>query len=309
MTGAADGPRRSRTRAVLSALRAARLLGGGPVERFRAAAAPLAAGLGLDRLVLCAGRVEAGRIDAWEATLDHGRASAPTDSTEPLCVLCRWLQAPGPLPAGRRAVAASRGATVGDLTLAAWSAEAAPDVGLLDLLLGELAAGCGIADAAPGAPLQGMVVLDSTGTIDDAVGDGRALWGALEAGTRARWTRELVRSEGNRRGFPRRGGRRVDGGWVLGTRVPGGSKETTCLVLVPALPGTVEAFAAATDALDLTVRERDVAREVVRGRSNDEIAVALGVSPNTVKTHLAAACRKAGVRGRARLAAVLLGRD
>jgi DNA-binding CsgD family transcriptional regulator len=40
---------------------------------------------------------------------------------------------------------------------------------------------------------------------------------------------------------------------------------------------------------DLTDRERELAAWVATGRSNDEIAVALGVSPATVRTHVSRA--------------------
>jgi DNA-binding NarL/FixJ family response regulator len=36
----------------------------------------------------------------------------------------------------------------------------------------------------------------------------------------------------------------------------------------------------------LSARELDVVRQVVDGRSNDEIATALGITPKTVETHL-----------------------
>lgn len=58
--------------------------------------------------------------------------------------------------------------------------------------------------------------------------------------------------------------------------------------------------------LPLTPREAEVACLAALGRSNHEIARELGLSPNTVKTHLAAIYRKTELRGRDRLAAFLL---
>jgi DNA-binding CsgD family transcriptional regulator len=58
----------------------------------------------------------------------------------------------------------------------------------------------------------------------------------------------------------------------------------------------------------LTVREIDIARRAAAGATNDEIARALIISPDTVKTHLKHAFAKLGVRSRIQLA-VLLGPD
>ncbi len=52
--------------------------------------------------------------------------------------------------------------------------------------------------------------------------------------------------------------------------------------------------------LGLTTRESEVAALLARGLSNREIAAALFISEHTVKTHLKAIFRKAGVAPRAR---------
>ncbi len=49
------------------------------------------------------------------------------------------------------------------------------------------------------------------------------------------------------------------------------------------------------DALGISPRELGVLRELAAGRSNKEIAIALDVSPNTVKTHVARLFRKLDV--------------
>ncbi len=57
--------------------------------------------------------------------------------------------------------------------------------------------------------------------------------------------------------------------------------------------------------VELTARERDVLRLIVAGRRNAEISAELGISPNTVKFHVARLLRKTGSRNRAELISVV----
>ncbi len=57
----------------------------------------------------------------------------------------------------------------------------------------------------------------------------------------------------------------------------------------------------------LSAREAEVARLVVRGLSNKEIAGELNISSNTVKTHLRAIFDKSGCRSRFALMSALIG--
>lgn len=52
----------------------------------------------------------------------------------------------------------------------------------------------------------------------------------------------------------------------------------------------------------LTAREADVLQQLQLGRSNGEIAIALSVSVETVRTHVRSVFRKLGVKGRRELA-------
>lgn len=54
----------------------------------------------------------------------------------------------------------------------------------------------------------------------------------------------------------------------------------------------------------LTAREREVTARVAEGRSNEEIADELFVSPLTVRTHVHRAMTKLGARDRARLVVI-----
>ncbi len=80
-------------------------------------------------------------------------------------------------------------------------------------------------------------------------------------------------------------------------------------VIAPAVTRRlIAAFAATTPALDLaaldtlTARERDVLAAIGQGRSNAEIAVALGMAESTVKTHVSRVLGKLGVRTRVQAA-------
>lgn len=73
-------------------------------------------------------------------------------------------------------------------------------------------------------------------------------------------------------------------------------------------PGTVNRAAPSTQAPppDLSARQIDVLRFLVKGAANKEIAYRLGLSEVTIKVHVAALCRKFGVANRTQLAMAAL---
>jgi DNA-binding NarL/FixJ family response regulator len=73
-----------------------------------------------------------------------------------------------------------------------------------------------------------------------------------------------------------------------------------CLVFPASTRGVIERFAVrAGEALpELSAREQEILRLLARGLSNGEIAGDLIVSPETVKSHVAAVLMKLGVRDR-----------
>jgi DNA-binding CsgD family transcriptional regulator len=73
-----------------------------------------------------------------------------------------------------------------------------------------------------------------------------------------------------------------------------------------ALAGLAAAIDRQLDRWGLTPAEREVVSLVLRGRSHKQIASATGRSERTVRQHAAAAYRKAGLGGRAELAAFFL---
>jgi DNA-binding CsgD family transcriptional regulator len=74
-----------------------------------------------------------------------------------------------------------------------------------------------------------------------------------------------------------------------------------------ALRGLGRAVSQQFEDWDLTPAERVVALLLLKGRSHKEIAAATGRSERTVRQHAIAAYQKAGVGGRAELAAFFLG--
>jgi len=88
---------------------------------------------------------------------------------------------------------------------------------------------------------------------------------------------------------------------------PGVAAEAVAVTLAPASAAELEPLRLAL--YDLTPREREVVRLLVRGETNDEIARLLWISRHTVKDHVKAVYAKLGVASRAELSARLFYED
>lgn len=100
----------------------------------------------------------------------------------------------------------------------------------------------------------------------------------------------------------------ADGTWVLvraapltGPHVDGGYAITVQTAPAADLTGVL------MPAWNLTPRERDVAALIIEGRSSDDIAASLFLSPHTVRDHTKAIFGKVGVHNRRHLTATLTG--
>jgi DNA-binding CsgD family transcriptional regulator len=93
---------------------------------------------------------------------------------------------------------------------------------------------------------------------------------------------------------------------VCGPTVPFGR---TVVVRSSPLARPVWTAASLRDVFGMTPREAATVLQVLRGASTEEACSALAVSPETVKTHLAAAFAKTGTDSRVRLISRLLGHD
>jgi DNA-binding NarL/FixJ family response regulator len=74
------------------------------------------------------------------------------------------------------------------------------------------------------------------------------------------------------------------------------------VLLHPDVARLLAAGTPASGAPHLTAREREVLTEVAHGRSNREIARALGLAEKTVKTHMSAILTKLNVQDRTQAA-------
>lgn len=104
--------------------------------------------------------------------------------------------------------------------------------------------------------------------------------------------------------LPRSRVRTRSGRWLIvhASRLSGaGRASAIAVILEPAQPSEIAPMI--VRAYDLTERERDVVKHVIRGLSTGEIAELLFISANTVQDHLKAIFDKVGVRSRRDLVA------
>jgi PAS domain S-box-containing protein len=125
--------------------------------------------------------------------------------------------------------------------------------------------------------------------------DHRLRWEDLQVQREATVRRTLVKSDGSRVIVQYAG--------VL-TEVPErGPLGVYVAIDVEAEPEEAASAPSETDIPSLTAREHDVVRLVALGQTGVEIAGELGVSPETVRTHVRNAMAKTGTRTRAQLVA------
>jgi DNA-binding CsgD family transcriptional regulator len=91
------------------------------------------------------------------------------------------------------------------------------------------------------------------------------------------------------------------GRWMVlhGAALVANGARRVAVILEPAHPARIEPLLMA--AYQLTEREQDVTRLVLRGESTGQIAATLSVSPHTVQQHLKSVFEKTGVRSRREL--------
>jgi DNA-binding CsgD family transcriptional regulator len=92
-----------------------------------------------------------------------------------------------------------------------------------------------------------------------------------------------------------------DGRWMVlhGAALVGDGARRVAVIVEPAHPARISSLLMA--AYQLTEREQDVTRLVLRGHSTAEIADRLWISPHTVQQHLKSVFEKTGVRSRREL--------
>jgi DNA-binding CsgD family transcriptional regulator len=91
------------------------------------------------------------------------------------------------------------------------------------------------------------------------------------------------------------------GRWIVlhGAALVTNGRQRVAVIVEPAHPARISALLMA--AYELTEREQEVTRHVLRGDSTADIADALDVSPQTVQQHLKSIFEKTGVRSRREL--------
>jgi len=99
--------------------------------------------------------------------------------------------------------------------------------------------------------------------------------------------------------------RAASGGWLTvdGACLEGTDRRCAAVIIAPAHPARVASLLVAT--YDLTEREQEVARHVLRGAPTTEIARTLGITAYTVQEHLKRIFTKTGVRTRRDLVATV----
>jgi DNA-binding CsgD family transcriptional regulator len=151
----------------------------------------------------------------------------------------------------------------------------------------------------------GLIVLDDRGGVESATIAAAAWLGELDRIALPPAVLAVAAKARAASGAARARVRSVSGGWLVvqATLLEGGAAGRVAVVVEPARPRDVAPLLAS--AYGLTRRERDVVGEVLHGRSTNEIAARLFVTPYTVQDHLKSIFAKTGTSGRSELVARL----
>jgi DNA-binding NarL/FixJ family response regulator len=153
-----------------------------------------------------------------------------------------------------------------------------PTVALLDLVMPRM----GGIDVARQAI---RTIPETAAVLYTGYGDQQLLVEALDAGARGFVLKEAPLQE-----------------LVRAVRVAAGGE----VYVDPALAATLIQASATAEALPLSPRERDILRLLAQGKSNEQIAVALAIAPDTVRTYIKRAMNKLAADTRTQAVAIAI---
>lgn len=156
-----------------------------------------------------------------------------------------------------------------------------------------------------GASAPGLIMLDRAGSLDTLTRSGRAWLDRLQLHLvgveRIPPVLSAVAASARAHGSARARTRTADGQWLVLHSALLAEDPLGRVSVIVEPPRPDELLPLVSAAYGLTDRERTVTNLVLRGRSTQQIARALAVSPYTVQEHLTSVFDKVGVRSRGEL--------